>query len=978
MAATVEFEPFREVRFGVVLYGGVSLAVYINGVVRELYSLVRATAPELDRETGEPLASGTLKHRDDELLDAEPVYRKLGRLYKEKRPPRSDEGPVRTRFVVDIISGSSAGGINGIHLAKALVNQQDLRPLQSLWVEKGDFSELFNDRPTRRLRKDRLPQLEPTEGLLSGDVMYLELLASLDAMDDAPSSAQATSPYVSDLDLVITATDLRGVPEPVRLTDMTIKETKHRHTFHFTFGDSSQDRKRNDFTQEMNELLAFAGRATSAYPFAFVPARLADIARVVRARRSGKTRPDPLDDRWRPWFRAHRRTPGFDYQNVSFGDGGDMDNKPFEAVIATLPSRTSSTPVDRRVFYVEPDPGDVEEDERAAPRPNVIDSVTTAVSLGRVEDIRTEIDRLAKLSEVRDRIAAATEEIEARYLTGVGLPAEATAPPTTEDWLDEPPEVLAARGLPYAAYLRLRVEVLVTEYARALVGLPWEAAETLEAAAMRALVAHWVERTYADPYAVGPSRPTTKHFLRGFDLAFRIRRLMFVAARLDHLYADPKGTTDNERRQYQQEVRRIKAQLGRVERSLRVLVPASRTNPADPPPDFPLSTEDAQYYSDDPSGWVVPTWSGRRDKFCAVADRIEEYLAHEFARASKKVRDALAVDATSEGPVRDARRDAGRYYERFANFDQVTFPLHAVVDSSGEVNPIEVHRISPLDAASLVDTRPPAESGKRRREKVAGARLAHFGGFLDRAWRANDVMWGRLDTAERLVDCLLEDSGVSKEQRKKLVAEAHAAILATEWYAPGKPGERYRSERRATTPDEKLELFREEFALPDWPEPSTLLKSASRAARVTNSILEGVVENPDDSPPPGTKILHRALGVVGWLLTAVTTVAVPRQWPRTPVRALSSLSVAVGALLAALGSAVNWDSATGTGWPMMGIGGAGLFLSLVTRIARRRAKWALALAGIVVVLGLAGYGGWQLWDRYGPDDGGSSEEGMRS
>ncbi|MBA2624198.1 MAG: hypothetical protein H0U89_01095 [Acidimicrobiia bacterium] len=219
---------------------------------------------------------------------------------------------------------------------------------------------------------------------------------------------------------------------------------------------------------------------------------------------------------------------------------------------------------------------------------------------------------------------------------------------------------------------------------------------------------------------------------------------------------------------------------------------------------------------------------------------------------------------------------------------------------------------------------------------------------------------------------------MSKEQRKKLVAEAHAAILATEWYAPGKPGERYRSERRATTPDEKLELFREEFALPDWPEPSTLLKSASRAARVTNSILEGVVENPDDSPPPGTKILHRALGVVGWLLTAVTTVAVPRQWPRTPVRALSSLSVAVGALLAALGSAVNWDSATGTGWPMMGIGGAGLFLSLVTRIARRRAKWALALAGIVVVLGLAGYGGWQLWDRYGPDDGGSSEEGMRS
>jgi hypothetical protein len=34
----------RDVRFAVVMYGGVSLAIYINGVAQELYRMVQATA----------------------------------------------------------------------------------------------------------------------------------------------------------------------------------------------------------------------------------------------------------------------------------------------------------------------------------------------------------------------------------------------------------------------------------------------------------------------------------------------------------------------------------------------------------------------------------------------------------------------------------------------------------------------------------------------------------------------------------------------------------------------------------------------------------------------------------------------------------------------------------------------------------------------------------------------------------------------
>ena len=35
----------QEVRLAIVMYGGVSLAIYINGIAQELFRLVRATAP---------------------------------------------------------------------------------------------------------------------------------------------------------------------------------------------------------------------------------------------------------------------------------------------------------------------------------------------------------------------------------------------------------------------------------------------------------------------------------------------------------------------------------------------------------------------------------------------------------------------------------------------------------------------------------------------------------------------------------------------------------------------------------------------------------------------------------------------------------------------------------------------------------------------------------------------------------------------
>ena len=92
----------REVRLGLVMYGGVSLAIYIHGVAQEFFRAVQGRG----------------------------VYRLIKAL-------------TDSNIVVDIISGTSAGGINGILLAYALCNEMEFPACASLWRNEGDFLTLI-------------------------------------------------------------------------------------------------------------------------------------------------------------------------------------------------------------------------------------------------------------------------------------------------------------------------------------------------------------------------------------------------------------------------------------------------------------------------------------------------------------------------------------------------------------------------------------------------------------------------------------------------------------------------------------------------------------------------------------------------------------------------------------------------------------------------------------------------------------------
>src|SRR5436305_9164296 len=119
----------RELRLALVCYGGVSLAIYMHGVTKEIQKLAVASAAFERDDTTNPFAANDSSRPWWDLL-------------AQFRDREGNDG-VRLRVVVDIIAGTSAGGINGVFLAKGLAGNRGQDALCNLWFEKGDIAKLL-------------------------------------------------------------------------------------------------------------------------------------------------------------------------------------------------------------------------------------------------------------------------------------------------------------------------------------------------------------------------------------------------------------------------------------------------------------------------------------------------------------------------------------------------------------------------------------------------------------------------------------------------------------------------------------------------------------------------------------------------------------------------------------------------------------------------------------------------------------------
>jgi patatin-related protein len=595
----------QEIRFALVLYGGASLAVYIHGVTREFFHLVRSTAVD-----------------EAELTGTERVYRKLA---------SAPDGTIRTRFLVDIASGTSAGGINAIFLGKAFANGQTLDQIGRLWLDQADATALLNT--------DKVPR-----SLLSGSAIQSRLTVALAGMGSGTGS-----PMQPEMDVFVTATDIQGLELPLDLADKTVFEKRHRNVFHLRFGPNE-----NDFTNERDPFLAFAARATSAFPFAFEPACLGDIAGDCA-----------------PFFPDYGSK---DCRHRAFGDGGYLDNKPFTHAIQALSQRSSDLPVERKLVYVEPSPDEPDHPaaNEASPPPDFLqNSLDALITLPRQETIREDLERVLERNRLIERMQEIASHVEEDVGKFIGrMEGAEYASRTLADEIRD-------RGPGYAGYHRLKVRAVTDD----LAGMLTQPREAVDA---------WRRNHYSEQ---DPDRSEAR-FLLDYDLGFRERRLRFLL----RTFTDPAT---------KRELNRIAATLKGLRR--------------------PGITAEA------------------------IADRFREV----FIRAAADAEACLDPDSR-------------RWFDQFEYYDQIAFPVFYEA-SVGEAEFCEVFRISPRDATGILDESSP----KEKRRKLAGTALFHFGAFLKREWRENDLMWGRLDGAERIIRMILPDN---PSRAAELIGEAHVAI----------------------------------------------------------------------------------------------------------------------------------------------------------------------------------------------------------
>lgn len=502
----------QETRFAVVMYGGISLAIYIHGAAQELYHMVRATARDIN---------GVYLIPEGELRSTEPVYRKLGEA-------------LRTRFVVDILSGTSAGGINAVFLAKALANQSEMDYIKKFWINEGDIASLLNDVGSLK-GLSGISLKKPSPGLLNSQRFYYKLLEAM--MQMKTEDKDFHSSFVEELDLNITATDIRGLDLPLFITNSNkIIEPRFRNVFQFYYRPAKRGNPndgRNDFSRVMDPFLAFAARCTASIPPAFEAMQLADISPILKtAAFKGLYGDIKLDEtKWRRIYTDYVNE-GDDFALRSFGDGGYLDNKPFSYATESLLRRRADLPVDRRLIYIEPSPQHPEDKPHPSEKPDMIENIRAALSLPREETIREDLEKIQQRNAIIRRINHMLESVSFNVLP----PENKKRWESNEDWasfylMDK--KVLQRYGSGYIAYHQLLVESVLenlgTAYTRAI---GWnEGGE--EAQEIHHWMHLWAETKYATER--GEGNPSQNNILYRLDLSFRMRRTHFLNDLLNHI-----------------------------------------------------------------------------------------------------------------------------------------------------------------------------------------------------------------------------------------------------------------------------------------------------------------------------------------------------------------------------------------------------------------------------------------------------------
>jgi patatin-related protein len=741
--------PVREVRIALVCYGGVSLAIYMHGITRELHRLIVASSRTAEEQN--PFDASSSEH----------VYWELLRELAAKDP-----GRVRTRVVVDVISGTSAGGINGVFLAKAIAHDLAQQSLRDLWFKEADIGKLLvGPKLLNPLGARGKAAWFAVRALFSGgrvgpplrgDRMCNLLYDALSAMESANTAEREGSlPPTDSLELFVTMTDFRGqrryIPignrgpggEPLVVSDLT-----HRHVVRFALDPRrGEDQFRG---RASNAALAFSARATSCFPGAFPPVSLASFMRDIGQPSSGD-----LPAIEHEFFRAYELTHQ-GARDTYFIDGGVLDNFPFEHAIDAITRKPASSEVKRWLVYIEPDPsrassepGDVAQAEKEPPRqPGWRDTILAGLSsIPRKEPI---VDNIASVEAFNERVRYIADLTASNY-RGIEEALRDADRALERGDLDQANvgQIMAAMnkqardrlGTGYDSYVRLKLQGIAHDIADIVATTFAYPPDSGQASFVRGAMLIAIANRFP-PEQAAPSDEVTQ-FLRTFDLAFTDRRLRFVIQGVNDAYRQDDrglGPLDPGRRAL---LDTVKSELYRkIEELWSVVTPAAVQAAIGKQP---FGLFDEGQLARPVQGEVSPQQFAHdhQAQLDALLDALKGYLDGALASFPQRLWERFTAVI---GDKRELQRLLLVRFLGFPIWDTLILPI-VELSEVRQLREINVVRISPYDG----------KPGRLPSKVLEGAAVHHFGAFFKRHAREHDYLWGRLDGAEQLLNLVAPD-----------------------------------------------------------------------------------------------------------------------------------------------------------------------------------------------------------------------------
>lgn len=733
----------QDVRVAVAMTGGVSLAVWMGGIAREINLLQQASnlRPRATAMTG-PTAlpsSGAQDPANTSLdLRTRDLYLRLLDV-------------LDVTVTVDVLSGTSAGGINAAMLGLSSAAGADLAGLRDLWLTAGSLDVMLRD-----------PGEKNPSALMQGDkVLYMQLARGIEKFYRERDSAPRPPDGV-DTTVYITTTLLAG--ETSRFTDdygTLVADVDHHGLFTFTQDALTPP----DGEGDSLTALALAARSSASFPAAFEPS-FVPFNEQIPAESGIPLRPDMAQ-----------------YANITrshwAADGGILANRPLAPLMGAIFARPASPEgreVRRVLAYVVPDgggtanPQDVPDKAKWSNAPTMIAALKADLSAQLSQSIASDLEAIRKHN---DQIRTDHDLRRTLAEIGVRLPDHRLVTPRVfhdferqqgkglaEPLVDELMRKLSTIDLPerWAAEFapgRRSTEARIADEMMAVLGRGWRDGPTDDGAPPVAQGDGLTDQIPESQIHIYAARFGLPAFHAARSTAVRMVKWAYqqavdpdqrqeiaeLRARLEDAFAPPETWN---------------AQQDRI----RSLVDAS--------------IRSAQGTADATLLQLAHDLADTRRAELLIGVSSTSTLATGWLRVATVVADLVAAlrntTSTTARPSRlDVRNTLQPYLDYFngsAEPSRVCDRLLNLVIAERALHPAEPKVDQPVEFIQVsANTRtllaPTEQSVPPSQQldcvdKLRGVEFHHFAAFYKSSWRAWDWMWGRLDGAGWLVHILLD------------------------------------------------------------------------------------------------------------------------------------------------------------------------------------------------------------------------------